>query len=107
MSWITQDDILLEEAVELQDSDIAEANRYIDRLILRCGRKIDDETLPKEHLKDLAITYAYWRAYLREMVANSDFEKKEEFYRKFKEGKEREISEILINKPVEIVVQRG
>ena len=70
---ITLEDAIPEEPVSLTQSDVDEGNYYVSGFLSRLRR--DPETLTeeeKEMLKDLALAYAYYRAYLRETVNDAD-----------------------------------
>jgi len=66
---ITLEDAIPEESVALTQKDVDEGNYFVTGLL--SALRVDPENLSdedKELLKDAALAYAYYRAYLRETV---------------------------------------
>ena len=81
MDFITIADQIDEEDVALTARETAEANRYCAGVVRKCGRDPEDDALPLDDLRDLALAHAYYLAYGYGMVGqDSEHEAKSKFY---------------------------
>lgn len=65
MEFITLADIPADEIVQIEQEEIDEANRYVERVLTKKGIDITTDLKENIHLKDLAKTYAVYRAFLK------------------------------------------
>ncbi len=65
MEFITLADIPNDELIQIEQTEIDEANRYVERVLLQKSIPITADLQNNIHLKDLAKTYAIYRAFLK------------------------------------------
>lgn len=65
MEFITLADIPNDELIQVEQSEIDEANRYVERMLVKKSIPVAHELQNNPHLKDLAKTYAIYRAFLK------------------------------------------
>jgi len=65
MDFITLSDIPVDELIQIEQAEIDEANRYVERVLFQKGIPITIDLQTNIHLKDLAKTYAIYRAFLK------------------------------------------
>lgn len=65
MEFITLADIPNDELIQIEQEEIDEANRYVERVLFQKGIPITADLQSNIHLKDLAKTYAIYRAFLK------------------------------------------
>ncbi|NPA54066.1 MAG: hypothetical protein GXO21_05295 [Aquificae bacterium] len=72
MEFITLLDIPTDELIQIEQSEIDEANRYVERVLFQKGIPLTPELQDNMHLKDLAKTYAIYRAFLKRYSATGN-----------------------------------
>lgn len=72
MEFITLSDIPADELVQIEQAEIDEANRYVERVLLQKGIPITIDLQTNIHLKDLAKTYAIYRAFLKKYTTTGN-----------------------------------
>ena len=72
MEFITLSDIPVDELVQIEQTEIDEANRYVERVLLQKGIPITIDLQNNIHLKDLAKTYAIYRAFLKKYTSTGN-----------------------------------
>ena len=101
---ITLEDAIPEEPVALTQKDVDEGNYFVTGLL--SALRVDPENLgdeDKELLKDVALAYAYYRAYLRETVNDAGaYAVKVKRYKELYEQKARLLETRLFNWNIQI-----
>lgn len=96
MDYITLDDEIIDESVSLTQEHVDGANRYVARVVKKCGRDPEDVELPLADLADLAIAHAYYLAFGLGIVGqDSESEAKCKFYRTVYKDREQAIIDTL------------
>lgn len=95
MEFITLADIPTDEIVQVEQEEVDEANRYTERVLIQKGIPITTDLQNNIHLKDLAKTYAIYRAFLKRYTTTgneSEYGVKLKYYEKLLKDLENSIT---------------
>ena len=95
MEFITLTDISTDEIIQVDQEEVDEANRYTERVLIQKGIPITAELQSNIHLKDLAKTYAIYRAFLKRYTSTgneNEYGVKLKYYEKLLKDMENSIT---------------
>ncbi len=95
MEFITLADIPADEIVQIEQEEIDEANRYVERVLIQKAIPITADLQNNIHLKDLAKTYAVYRAFLKRYTSTgneNEYGVKLKYYEKLLKDMENSIT---------------